>query len=105
MLPDAMAVPIPGSMVTVVAPVVCHCSVVLSPAAISAGLALKAPITGSRPPLSGTTVVPGVDIFCDEGRGILIPPRVHEAAPPLRVTHPGPIEKTSARAIPVNKNL
>ena len=105
MLPDAMAVPIPGSRVIVVAPVVCHSSVVLSPAMISAGLAVKAPITGPRPALSGTTVILGVAVFCAEGRVILIPPTTHEAAPPLRVRHPDHIEKTSASAIPVKKNL
>ena len=105
MLPDAMAVPIPGAMVTVVAPLVCHCSVVLSPAVIAAGLAVKSPITGSLSTVPGTAVMLGVAVFCAEGRGILIPPTVHEAAPPLRVTHPGTIEKTSARATPVNKNL
>jgi hypothetical protein len=78
-LPDAMAVPIPGSIVTVVAPVVSHSSVVLSPAVTAAGFVVKVRITGSGTVVFVTAV--------------------------LRGTHPVAGDKTSARATPAITNL
>lgn len=100
MLPAALTVPMSGSMVIVAAQVVCHSSVVLSPAVISAGLALKVRITGSWAVVFVTAVVSGVAVLCDEGRESLILPRAQEdALSPLgRLT--GVSEKTSTSAIP-----
>ena len=98
MLPAALTVPIPGSMVIVVAQVVCHSSVVLSPAVISAGLALKVRITGSWDVVFVAAVVSGVAVLRDEGRESLILLQEGAALPWVRL--PGASEKTSARAIP-----
>ena len=68
MLPAALTAPMSGSMVTVVAQVVHHSSVVLPPAVISAGLAAKVRITGSGTVVLVTTVVSGFADFLDEGR-------------------------------------
>jgi hypothetical protein len=77
-----------GVMVIVAAQVVCHSSVVLSPAVISAGLTVKVRITGSWTVVFVTTVVSGVVVFCDEEMEVLILPIAHEGAPSLRTRHP-----------------
>ena len=87
LLPAGLTVPISGSIVTAVAQLVCHSSVVLSPAVISAGFAAKVRITGAGTVVVVTTVVLGFADFLDECR------------------HPEASEKTSTRAIPAIKNL
>ena len=68
LLPDELTVPIPGSMVIVVAQVVHHSNLVSLPADTSAGLAAKVRITGSWTGVLATTVVSGVVFLWDEGR-------------------------------------
>jgi hypothetical protein len=103
LLPAALTVPMSGSMVTVAAQVVCHSSVVLSPALISAGLRAKVRITGSGTVVFVTTVVSGVAVLRVEGRESLI--LLQEGAASTRVRAPGASEKTSTRAIPAIQNL
>jgi len=54
LLPEAGTVPTLGEMVTVAAPVTCHCKTVGSPKETSGGLAEKTSMNGF--PVSGTTV-------------------------------------------------
>ena len=109
LLPAGLTVPISGSIVTAVAQLVCHSSVVLSPAVISAGLAAKVRISGSGTVVVVTTVVSGFADFLDEGRRVLIlfrtGTRMQVNSPCLLGRHPEASEKTSTTAIPAIKNL
>lgn len=60
-VPVADTVPTPGVILTVVAPVTVHDSVVLSPAVMDAGLVVKAVMTG-KPAVEIVTVADAVEL-------------------------------------------
>jgi hypothetical protein len=106
-------------MVIVVAQLVCHSSVVLSPAVTSAGLAAKVRITGLDTVVVAIDEVSVSSGFCEEGtrdlaffaldamvgQAIVFPVRQLYIPPLLSGTHPEPREKNSTSAIPIIRNL